>query len=140
MGLRLCYAEGSISLNPYNMHIQLEQTCQQAIQSYSDREIRVNSVTYRASFIIGQEQIITKWPIHSIKELSKAYLEPILALQPEIIILGHLETGAFPEIEIFEYLSRVKIGFECMNIGAASRTFNVLLSEGRKVAAGFILS
>ena len=39
---------------------------------------------------------------------------------------------------VMHYLSKQRIGIECMSIGAASRTFNVLLGEGRRVVAGII--
>ena len=35
-------------------------------------------------------------------------------------------------------LSQQRIGIECMSIGAACRTYNILLSEHRAVVAGFI--
>lgn len=121
------------------MHIQLEKASQQAIQSYSDQEIKVNDLVYQTSLIIGQEAIITDWPIHTVTELNKALLKPLLELNPEIIILGHSSLGKLPPMEVLQFVSQLRIGLEIMSIGAACRTFNVLLSEDRAVVAGFIL-
>jgi uncharacterized protein len=122
------------------MHIQLEKASQQAIQSYSDVEIKVNSILYQKSVIIGQEQIITDWPVRLITELDDALLRPILKLNPEIILIGHAKQGLLPPIAVLQQLSQLRIGVEIMSIGAASRTFNVLLSEDRAVVAGFIIA
>lgn len=120
------------------MHIQLEKASQQAIQSYSDHEIRVNNEVYQTSIIIGQDKIITNWPVHVVTELSSTLMKPLLDLNPEIIILGHPNPGKLPPIDLVQQLSQLRIGLEIMNIGAACRTFNVLLSEDRVVVAGFI--
>ena len=41
---------------------------------------------------------------------------------------------------LIEYLANQRIGIEIMSIGAASRTFNVLLSEQRAVVLGIVLA
>ncbi|HAU0934786.1 TPA: hypothetical protein JBH70_12550, partial [Legionella pneumophila] len=54
------------------------------------------------------------------------------------IIIGHLQTGKTLPVTLISQLSQKRIGIECMSIGAACRTYNVLLSEHRAVVAGFI--
>lgn len=63
-----------------------------------------------------------------------------MQVKPEIIIIGHENPGKFPPMEFMSHLSQLQIGMECMSIGAACRTYNVLLSENRAVVAGFIMS
>lgn len=121
------------------MHIHKEQAESHSIQSYSDSEIRINGIVYTKSLIQSRTETITNWDIHSIEELNERLLKPILELQPEVIIIGHSETGKLTPLPMIAYLSQHKIGIECMSIGAACRTFNVLLSEDRSVVAGFIL-
>ena len=122
------------------MHIQQEPPDQQSIQAYSNSEIKINSIIYSKSLIVSREQIILDWDIRLISDLSETLLEPILNQQPEVIIIGHNESGKRPPFSIHAFLSQHRIGLECMSIGAASRTFNVLLSEERAVVAGFILA
>ena len=52
----------------------------------------------------------------------------------EILLLGS-GTVALPAPEIREWCKAMGIGLEVMSTGAACRTYNVLLAEGRKVAA-----
>jgi len=120
------------------MQINLEAADNHSIKSYSDSQIKIQSTLYEDSFIVSRNEIIIPWPIHSLQELNEATMEPLLKFQPEIIIIGHNQPGILAPTAILEQLSKLRIGIECMSIGAASRTFNILLSEQRTVVAGFI--
>lgn len=122
------------------MQINLEAKNQHSIQAYSENKIRVNDIDYSNSLLLNANGVIPNWPVHSIKELTMEALAPILDKKPEIIILGHAATSIQLPMAILEQLSKQRIGIECMSIGAASRTFNVLLSEHRAVAIAIILS
>lgn len=120
------------------MHINLETANQNAVQSYSNTQIQINSVIYENSLIVSKEEIITDLAIKQIQEMDKPYLELLLQSNPEVIIIGHEQPGVFPPMSIISNLSKKRIGIECMSVGAACRTYNVLLSENRSVVAGFI--
>ena len=60
-------------------------------------------------------------------------------MTPELVILGFGQTQHFPSIEIQREFLKNGIGLECMNLAAACRTFNVLMSENRRALAGLIL-
>ncbi|MFI4919616.1 MAG: Mth938-like domain-containing protein [Legionellales bacterium] len=120
------------------MHINLEATDQHEIQAYSANEIQINSIIYAGSLIVSREEITKDLLIKNIRDIDEDYLNLLLKSKPELIIIGHEQTGVFPPIEMISALSQQRIGIECMSIGAACRTFNVLLSEHRNVVAGFI--
>lgn len=119
------------------MQIQLESQESHTIQSYSDQAVQVDSILYRASVIISREHIIS-WPVHSLNAWDATTLDSFLISSPEIIIIGHNLRGNIAPAPILEHLVPLKIGLECMGIGAACRTFNVLLSEQRAVVLGLI--
>ena len=121
------------------MHINLEATDKHSIQAYSDNEIKVDSKIYQTNLIISSHEIITDWPIETIKQLNEELLEPLLRFGPTIIIIGHKLQGQFAPIQIMQSLSKQRIGLESMSIGAACRTYNVLLSEQRDVVLGVIM-
>lgn len=121
------------------MHINLEATDKHAVQSYSDNQIQINSIIYENSLIVSKQEIISDLTIKNIQDIDDQYIDLILKLKPEIIIIGHNNPGKFPPMPIITHLSQKRIGIECMSIGAACRTYNVLLSELRAVVAGFIL-
>lgn len=122
------------------MHIQLESADHLTIQSYQDHQITVQGNVYKKSLIISPDHLTPSWPIHSLEALSEVTLEPILTFNPEIIIIGHQKSSVSLPSQILPYLSKKRIGIEIMSIGAACRTFNVLLSEKRKVVIGLIFS
>lgn len=121
------------------MEIQLESPNPHTIQSYNDTSITVNGVLYQRSTLITQDMIQTDWSIHSIRELTEETISPLLDYQPEIILIGHSEQGVRLAGSVVSFLSKHRVGIECMSIGAASRTFNVLLSEHRSVVFGFVV-
>ncbi|KTD60968.1 Mth938-like domain-containing protein [Legionella shakespearei] len=120
------------------MNINLEAAEQHAVQAYDEKQIQINSTVYENSLIVSREEIIADLAIKNIQEIDDEYLKLLLQCKPELIIIGHENTGKFPPYEIISQLSRQRIGIECMSIGAACRTYNVLLAEMRSVVAGFI--
>jgi uncharacterized protein len=120
------------------MHINLETSENHTIQAYSDHQIQINFIIYKQSLIVSKEQLIADLTIKDIQELDEHYLQQLMKCNPEVIIIGHKNTGKFPSMNIMSQLSQKRIGIECMPLGAACRTYNILLNEGRAVVGGFI--
>lgn len=99
----------------------------------------VNERRLTRSFIIAPNQLIEDWPAHDVSGLDVASIEAVLALRPEVVILGTGATQGFPPAEVMAACLKRGIGIECMTNAAAARTFNVLAGEGRRVVAGFLL-
>lgn len=104
------------------------------------RHALVNERSLEASFIVAPDALVESWPVTDITAMRPADLDPLLALAPEIVLLGSGETQAFPPAEVMAACLQRGIGLEAMTNAAAARTFNVLASEGRRVVAGFVLS
>ncbi|MGH8084629.1 MAG: Mth938-like domain-containing protein [Lysobacter sp.] len=100
---------------------------------------RVNDRTLQRSFVIAPDRLVEDWPVTDARALQPADLEPLLALQPEVLLLGSGAGQAFPPAAVMAACLGRGIGIEVMTNDAAARTFNVLAGEGRRVAAGFIL-
>ncbi|WP_131783401.1 Mth938-like domain-containing protein [Legionella gresilensis] len=122
------------------MHISLENSDQYAIQGYSETEVKIDSVIYEHNIIVSKHGVITDWPLSDIQHLKEENLVPLLTHSPNIIIIGHALEGKFAPISLLHTLSNQRISLESMSIGAACRTYNILLNEQREVALGLILS
>jgi len=109
------------------------------IRGYSDSELRIGGHTVRGSCIVTAEALITQWEPQSFAELQAAHLEALLAFGPELVVLGTGPVQRFAPGEIRALLSSRGVGLEVMQLGAACRTFNVLVQEERRVAAGLFL-
>lgn len=121
------------------MQINLEAAEPHAVQAYDNHHIQINGVVHPASLIVSREEIITDLAIKHIHEIDEQFMALLMQAKPELIIVGHNNPGLFPPMHFISELSQQRIGIECMSIGAACRTYNVLLSEYRAVAAAFII-
>ena len=63
----------------------------------------------------------------------------ILALEPELILVGTGNALQFPDSVILKEVIRAGIGIDFMDSRAVCRTYNILAAEGRHVAAGIII-
>jgi uncharacterized protein len=122
------------------MRIQLE-TGDQAnlIRSYAAGQVIVNQDSYTRSLVVLPGQVITGWPPQAFAELTRAHVEALAALHPELVILGTGRRQRFPRAELLAPLVEAGIGWEVMDTGAACRTYNILMSEGRNVAAALLM-
>ena len=120
------------------MYINLEINDQYAIEAYSEHEVRINASTYHNNIIVSRAELITNWHIESIAQLNEDTLAQLLIHQPEIILIGHSKPNLFAPPAMIQHLAKHNIALECMLIGPACRTFNVLLSEKRHVVLGII--
>ena len=99
----------------------------------------VNERRLTVSFLLAPDRLVEDWPARDVHSLTSADLEPLLAMDPEVVLLGTGTTQVFPGGAILATCLSRGIGIEVMNNAAAARTFNVLAGEGRRVVAGFIL-
>ena len=109
------------------------------IRSASQEGVTVNDTRYIASRCLSPETGRTDWPVQSVDDLQENHLAPVLDLDPEIVILGTGATQSFPPPQLVMKFYEKGIGFEAMTTEAACRTFNVLVSEERKVVAALII-
>lgn len=99
----------------------------------------VNDRRMTASFVLAPNTLIEAWAVRDATSLKADDLEPLLALAPEVVLLGTGASQVFPPAAVMAACLARRIGLEVMSNAAAARTFNVLAGESRKVVAGFIL-
>jgi uncharacterized protein len=110
----------------------------QLIEAYGNGRFVIAGAAFEGSVLVFPQRTLA-WPVRAIEELSKESLDKIGAGDGvEILVLG---TGArltpmLPELRY--WLRQRGIVVECMDTGAACRTYNVLLAEERRVAAALI--
>lgn len=102
------------------------------IRRHAPGEISVGDRTIQHDCIISATQLLQWTPQAA---LTLADIEPILALDPEIVILGTGAEQLFPDATVLGAILSRGIGCEVMNTGAACRTYNVLVGEDRRVVA-----
>lgn len=92
-----------------------------------------------ASFLLAPDRVIENWPVAAAEMLEASHVDALLALRPELVILGTGQRQVFPAAAFMAGFLRKGVGIEVMDNPAAARTYNLLAGEGRHVVAGFIL-
>jgi len=105
------------------------------IRSYAPGEIKINDEVFHAPLIVGSSSIALGPAVRDAAELTAAHTADIVALEPELVLIGTGARQVFPAAEFGAQFLRAGIGFEVMDTGAACRTFNVLVAEHRRVVA-----
>lgn len=105
------------------------------IQRVTETAITINGNAYSQSIALTPEEVFADWGTKTVADLAEADFEYLLAKMPEIILLGTGRQNVFPPRELLFAFARRGIGLESMDTAAAARTFNVLATEGRQVAA-----
>lgn len=100
----------------------------------------VNDRRLTRSFVIAPHALVEEWPVSDAAVLDPEGLAPLLALEPEVVLLGSGGRQVFPPAATMAACLGRGIGLEVMTNAAAARTFTVLAGEGRRVVAGFVLS
>jgi uncharacterized protein len=122
------------------MRIQLETGGQSnLIRTYTVGQIIVNQDSYTRSLVVLPGQVIADWPPQAFEELALAHLAALVTLSPELVILGTGRRQRFLRAELLAPLIEARLGWEVMDTGAACRTYNILMSEGRNVAAALLM-
>ncbi len=110
------------------------------VTAYSAAEIRIGETVLRSSCVVTAQQLIADFRPQTLAELSIADLDAAFDLQPEILVIGSGPRQRFPEPSLMGAVLSRGIGCEVMDLGAACRTYNVLVSEDRRAAAILFLA
>lgn len=111
----------------------------QIITGYGPGLFRIAGVAHGGSVLVLPGQTLT-WAVTDFAAIDLAGLEPVLSQDPpiDVLLLGCGAAMQLPPPELRMALRERGVVLEPMDTGAACRTFNVLLTEGRRAAAALI--
>lgn len=109
------------------------------ISAYGVGFFVVNEERLRSSIIVTPDHLVRDWSPRAWSDLDAATLVEIDSLNPEIVLLGTGARHRFPDPAVIGPLLADGIGVEVMSTDAACRTYNILVGEGRKVAAALLV-
>lgn len=99
----------------------------------------VGNQRHAHSLLVPWQGTVLPWAAPAVDQLTEAHFEQLLALQPELVIFGSGPKLRFVAPGLMRCLIDRRIGVETMDTGAACRTFNVLVAEGRAAVAALLL-
>ena len=110
-----------------------------SIKSYDMASVVIQSadksefITITTPFILSTDQLVTVCPINMILDFNSDDVNYFKELDIEVLIIGQPLVTRILGPVLVEF-SEQAIGVEQMPIGSACRTYNLLISEGRRVA------
>lgn len=111
------------------------------VRSYGAGSVVIDAQRLTAPLLVSPGRLLSAWPVGSFEALSSsaqldAQLAPLLEFGAGIVLLGAGERQPEPSARLRAAFRSRQIALECMNLGAACRTYNILASEQRAVVAG----
>lgn len=122
------------------MQIARDQNSSVTIRHVEPGEILIGRQTLTRNVVVTPDRDIRDWPTGDVQKMDSGDIERLLAMQPEMIVLGTGWKPVMPPRELVFAFARRGIGFESMTTPAACRTFNILVQEERRAAAVLIIN
>ena len=111
----------------------------QQITGYGDDWIEVNGVKHSSALLVTNDECTNlDTDFKSIDDINEDLIKQILASNPEIVLFGTGNQIQQVPLALVAQLANQGIGSETMDTLAATRTFNLLAGESRKVTALFL--
>ena len=112
----------------------------QIIQGYADGGFRVSGALHNGAALVFQDKTV-EWNVSGdVKALTEADFTPLFDVADDIdvVLLGTGKSMVFCDPALRNALKAQGLNIECMDSGAACRTYNVLMAEGRRVVAALL--
>ena len=119
------------------LHLQADST-KKTFTGHGAGYVAVNGHRYAQPVVVLPEEVRTDWAPTDFASLNAAHFDYFLDLKPEVLLLGTGAKQHFAHSCLYRELVRAGIGIEFMDTPAACRTYNILVAEGRKVAAAVL--
>lgn len=110
------------------------------VRGYAPGEVRINEGRYTDSVVVFKHGLWEAWLPSSYGDLEAWHLEPLASEGIEVVLLGTGDRLRFPDPDVTGPLINSGVGVEAMDTPAACRTYNILMSEDRIVAAALFLT
>jgi uncharacterized protein len=109
------------------------------IEAYGKGGFRFAGMSHRGSLLCLPHGV-WPWPVRAAAEIDAAALAPVFAAAGEIelFLLGAGRDPWLMPADLRARFRELNVAVDVMTSGAAVRTYNILLGERRRIAAGLI--
>lgn len=115
------------------------QTSVNLVRAYAPGEVRLHDRRLTQPALLSATRLVDDWHPGDPACMDEAVLEPLLRWEPDVCILGTGARQVFPPPQLIAALAARGVGLEVMDTAAACRTYNVLVTDGRNVAAALVI-
>ncbi|WP_420547382.1 Mth938-like domain-containing protein [Curvivirga sp.] len=109
------------------------------IDSYGPNRFKITDEVFEGSVIVFPDKVVS-WDVTDVAELTVESFQAVFDADPtvELLLLGCGEKMMLIPSSLRQALREKGTPPDFMDTGAACRTYNILLGEGRRVAAALI--
>jgi uncharacterized protein len=109
------------------------------VTGFGEGYLQIGERQFTRTVVLSPGLLREDWGADSLDKLDAADFEQLRSLNTQILLLGTGPVQQFPHPSLLRPLLDAGIGVEIMDTLAAARTYNILVAEGRSVAAALIL-
>lgn len=109
----------------------------QFIDSYGSRRFQVSQQEYPSSILVT-EAWTKPWPVQGFNDITLESLAPVLIAEVEVLLIGAGDRMQLLPSALRQRLRNARVAVDVMNTGAACRTYNLLMGDGRRVAGALL--
>ena len=113
-------------------------TAHNSVTAYGPGFVEINKVRHTTNVVVTPEHLEI-WNVADFDSLQASDFERLRDLRSEVLLLGTGKRQRFPHPRLTLPLTEVRTGIEIMDTQAACRTYNILMAEGRRVAAALLV-
>lgn len=111
------------------------------VRRYGEGELLIGNERVTRPCLVSPERLLQDWGVGRFAQLAEwdeqsgVRLEPLLEFGAGIVLIGAGGSQLLPSRAMRERFRARALALECMNLGAACRTYNILATEQRSVVA-----
>lgn len=109
------------------------------VYRYQDQSVTIlpkddsELITLTSNFILTPHSLVSEWPLSMVSDFTSDDVTYFQVLGIEVLLISHMSSAPVSPA-IMATFAKHAIGVEQMTLGAACRTYNLLVSEDREVA------
>ncbi len=105
------------------------------VRGYSSTEVRVGDLSFPGTLLVGPRWLVTDLEARTPAEITETEVQRVADCAPELAIIGWAGGQTFLSASQRRWFAERRLPVEVMELGAACRTYNVLVSDGRQPVA-----
>jgi uncharacterized protein len=123
---------------PMKLHADSPSTYH-VVTAHGPGYVAVDGRRHERSLLLLPDRIDAAWGPENFARLGAEHFAPLAQLDCDVLLLGTGVRQRFPAPALMRALIEAGRGVEAMDTAAACRTYNILVAEGRKVAAALVV-
>ena len=108
------------------------------VTAYGPGFVEVNRQRHEGALLLLPEGPVLEWRVSRFEDLDEDAFAGLLFHRAEVVLLGTGARQRFPHPRLHASLASARIGLDVMDTPAACRTYNILMTEGRRVLAALL--